>query len=54
MSENYTEAALRHWRDAELLKEQNRVENADHLFGVAAECALKAQVSGGSYCEPAI
>lgn len=41
MSENYAQAALRHWRDAELLKQQERVENADHHYGIAAECALK-------------
>jgi len=41
MDENFTQAALRHWRDAELLKDQNRVENADHLYGIAAECAIK-------------
>ncbi|MDD5034332.1 MAG: hypothetical protein PHE55_06200 [Methylococcaceae bacterium] len=41
MDENFTQAALRHWRDAELLKDQNRVENADQLYGIAAECAIK-------------
>ncbi|MFZ4700934.1 MAG: hypothetical protein ACOYMG_12870 [Candidatus Methylumidiphilus sp.] len=41
MDENFTQAALRHWRDAELLKEQNRVDNADQLYGFAAECAIK-------------
>ena len=41
MSENYAEAALRHWRDAELLKLEGRIDNADHLYGFAAECALK-------------
>lgn len=41
MSENYTQAALRHWRDAELLKENERTENADHHYGIAGECAIK-------------
>jgi hypothetical protein len=39
--ENYSEAALRHWHDARLLEEEDRVENADHLYGFAAECAIK-------------
>lgn len=39
--ENYADAALRHWRDANLLEEGNRVENADHLYGFAAECGIK-------------
>ena len=39
--ENYADAALRHWHDAQLLEEDNRVENADHLYGFAAECAIK-------------
>ena len=41
MSENFTQAALRHWRDAELLKGQGRIDNADHHYGIAAECAIK-------------
>lgn len=39
--ENYASAAVRHWRDAELLERENRVENADHHYGFAAECAIK-------------
>ena len=39
--ENYANAALRHWNDAQLLEEENRVENADHHYGFAAECAIK-------------
>ena len=39
--ENYAEAALRHWKDAQLLEEGNCVENADHHYGFAAECAIK-------------
>lgn len=39
--ENYPEAALRHWNDAELLIENSRIENADHHYGFAAECAIK-------------
>ncbi|MDD5330599.1 MAG: hypothetical protein PHX38_11365 [Sulfuricella sp.] len=39
--ENYADAALRHWKDAELLEQENRIENADHHYGFAAECAIK-------------
>lgn len=38
---DFRDAAKRHWEDAELLKEQKRIHNADHHYGVAAECALK-------------
>lgn len=40
-AENYSIAALRHWRDARLLEQNNRVENADQLYGFTAECAIK-------------
>ena len=39
--ENYPVAAFRHWRDAQLLERENRVENADQLYGIASECAIK-------------
>lgn len=39
---DYDDAAQRHWDDANLLQVQNRIPNADQLFGLAAECALKA------------
>lgn len=41
---DYFEAANRHWHDAEILySAQNRREaNADQLYGLAAECALKS------------
>jgi hypothetical protein len=39
--ENYSSAAIRHWKDAELLESKNRMENADHHYGFAAECAIK-------------
>ena len=39
--ENYSDAALRHWKDAHLLERENCVENADHHYGFAAECAIK-------------
>jgi hypothetical protein len=39
--ERYAEAAPRHWNDARLLEEHKRIRNSDHLFGLAAECAIK-------------
>ena len=41
MPEDYAVAATRHFRDAALLEESRRLANADHLFGLAAECAIK-------------
>ena len=41
MTDDYKAAAIRHYRDAELLEDHKRVENADHHFGLAAECGLK-------------
>jgi hypothetical protein len=42
--EDFQDAAKRHLDDAELLfsQEPKRLANASHLFGVSAECALKA------------
>lgn len=45
MNEKYDEAAQRHWRDAEWLSGAQRTENADQLYGLAAECAVKAVLS---------
>jgi len=42
MEINYCEAASRHWDDAELLEGNKRFPNSDQLYGLAAECALKA------------
>jgi hypothetical protein len=41
MPENFADAALRHWHDAQLLEAENRLENADQLYGLSAECAIK-------------
>jgi hypothetical protein len=41
MAENYPEAAVRHFRDSELLAKASRWGNAGHLVGFAAECAVK-------------
>lgn len=39
--DNYADAALRHWSDAKVLEENQCVDNADHHYGFAAECAIK-------------
>ena len=42
MSTSFLDASDRHFHDAELLLAQARGANADHLFGLSAECSLKA------------
>ena len=46
--EDYTDAAQRHFHDARYLHMQtpNRLANASHLYGIAAECALKCILRG--------
>ena len=39
---DFTDAQRRHWEDAELLFEHSHWPNADHLYGLSAECGLKA------------
>lgn len=39
-------AAIRHHRDARLLARKKRYANADQLYGLAAECALKDTLMG--------
>ena len=39
---DFAEAHRRHWVDAELLYGQERLGNADHLYGFSVECGLKA------------
>ncbi|MBF0153529.1 MAG: hypothetical protein HQL64_07300 [Magnetococcales bacterium] len=41
MPDVYDEAALRHFKDAQLLEKSERLANADQLYGFAAECAIK-------------
>lgn len=41
MNADFLDAHDRHWHDAELLLNGNRLANADHLYGMAAECGLK-------------
>ena len=42
MSTDFRDASDRHFQDAEALLAQAREANADHLFGLSAECSLKA------------
>jgi hypothetical protein len=37
-------AAIRHYEDASSLKDSGRIDNAGHLVGFAAECAIKFQI----------
>lgn len=46
MTTDYRDATERHWGDAEYLLGDNRIANADQLFGLSAECALKAVMQG--------
>ena len=39
---NYLETCRRHYADAQLLEHEGRVPNAGHLYGVSAECGIKA------------
>ena len=39
---DFGDANLRHWEDAEFLFEEHRWANADYLYGLSAECGLKA------------
>jgi len=41
MQSDFLDAHERHWADAEILFAHARWANADHLYGVAAECGLK-------------
>ncbi|AVS94706.1 SAM-dependent methyltransferase [Paracidovorax avenae] len=41
MNSDFHDAHHRHWHDAELLSQSTRWANADHLYGLAAECGLK-------------
>lgn len=41
MQADFLDAHKRHWDDAERLFQAQRWANADHLYGMAAECGLK-------------
>jgi hypothetical protein len=43
--DDYESAALRHFEDADLLQRQGRLDNAGHLVGFAAECAIKHRIA---------
>lgn len=42
MTEDFFDAHERHYADATKLYELERWANSDHLFGISAECGLKA------------
>jgi hypothetical protein len=42
--EDYEGAAIRHYQDAESLHQARRLDNAGHLIGFAAECAIKHKI----------
>lgn len=44
--ENFKDAAKRHYDDAEYLNSGSRVANAGQLYGLAAECCIKAVLFG--------
>jgi hypothetical protein len=46
MPVDFRDASERHWDDAGHLFTNARLANADHLFGLAAECAMKAVMRG--------
>jgi hypothetical protein len=46
MSSDFRDASARHLEDAKLLETQSRLANADHLYGVSAECSLKCIMLG--------
>jgi hypothetical protein len=41
MQADFLDAHERHWSDADRLFSAGRYANADHLYGIAAECGLK-------------
>ena len=41
MQPDFLDAHKRHWNDAEYLFGNQRWANADHLYGISAECGLK-------------
>ena len=44
MSNDFTDAAFRHYESATMLSKQGQLANASHLFGLVAECVLKALI----------
>ena len=55
MKVDFLNAHERHWSDAEKLFAEGRYANADHLYGMSAECGLKQlMVSFGMEVDPAL
>jgi hypothetical protein len=44
LQDDYESAALRHFEDALKLQNDGRIDNAGHLIGFAAECAIKLRI----------
>lgn len=42
--EDYQAAAIRHYKDASALRDAERLDNAGHLIGFSAECAIKYRI----------
>ena len=42
--EDYQAAAIRHYQDASTLRDAGRLDNAGHLIGFSAECAIKFRI----------
>jgi len=52
MQTDFLDAQQRHWDDAERLLKAQRWANADHLYGIAAECGLKQLMRAfGMHCD---
>ena len=45
LPEDYQSAAIRHFEDATALRASDRPDNAGHLIGFAAECAIKYRIT---------
>lgn len=45
MATSFTDSTRRHIQDGALLLDRGRLANADQLFGLAAECALKGALT---------
>ena len=45
----FHQAAIRHYKDAELLREHQRMPNAGQLYGFSVECGIKALLIGHGY-----
>lgn len=43
---DFFDAHERHWGDGEILFNAQRWANADHLYGLSAECGMKAVMVG--------